>query len=112
MIPIETVVFKISGVCNIDCRYCYVYNMGDSGWTRLPKRMSRETCDAAAMHLGRLARAQDRQFVVVLHGGEPLLLGPRDLEFTLSTLRQALPTGYPISIQTNGVLISDEILNI
>lgn len=111
-VEIETVVFKVASRCNINCRYCYVFNMGDTGWTRGPKLMSRPTCQAAANELGRLAAVQEHPFVVVLHGGEPLLLGARDLEYVISTLRAALPPRIPISIQTNGVLIDSEILDI
>jgi uncharacterized protein len=111
MVQIDTVLLKIASRCNIDCRYCYVYKLGDTGWLRLPKRMSAETCRATAAALGRLAREQERAFSVVLHGGEPLLLGAENLRRTMVELREALPADYPISIQTNGVLISREILD-
>ena len=73
MVELDTVVLKVASRCNINCRYCYVYNMGDSGWSRGPKQMSRDTCRATAMALARLVREQRRPFAVVLHGGEPLL---------------------------------------
>ena len=109
---IETVVVKVASRCNIDCRYCYVYNMGDTGWTRGPKQMSRETAQATATALGTLARKQEHPFVVVLHGGEPLLLGAVHLEYVITTLRAALPAESPICIQTNGILINSAILDL
>ena len=47
----------------------------------------------------------------MLHGGEPLLLGAANLDYVISTLRAALPTECSINIQTNGILISREILD-
>jgi uncharacterized protein len=112
MIDIDTVLIKAASRCNINCRYCYVYNMGDANWVTLPKQMSPETMLAVAQALGELARAQQRRFAVVLHGGEPLLLGHEKLAFLLTVLRTALSTEYPLSIQTNGMLITEDVLDV
>lgn len=112
MIEIDTVLLKVASRCNIDCRYCYVFNMGDGGWARAPKQMSAATCEAAAAGLAALARAQGRAFAVVLHGGEPLLLGAARLGETIRTLRAALPAACALSIQTNGTLITREVLDL
>lgn len=112
MIEVDTVLLKVASRCNIDCRYCYVFNMGDNGWSRAPKRMSRETCHTTAAALECLAREQRRPFAVVLHGGEPLLLGATDLHHLIQALRKALPAECAISIQTNGILISRQILDL
>lgn len=74
--------------------------------------MSPGTLKAAAAALGRVAREQAQPFTVVLHGGEPLLLGATNLGFAISTLREALPAECHISIQTNGTLIRQEILDL
>jgi uncharacterized protein len=112
MVEVDTVLLKVASRCNINCLYCYVYNMGDTGWSRRPKLMSRETCQATAAALARLAREQGRPFAVVLHGGEPLLLGAANLEYVVRALRDVLPAECAISIQTNGLLISREILDL
>jgi uncharacterized protein len=78
----------------------------------MPKQMSSETMLAVAKALGELAHAQHRRFAVVLHGGEPLMLGHAQLEFLLTALRKALSVDYPCSIQTNGMLISERILDV
>ncbi len=112
MITIDTVLVKVASRCNINCRYCYVYNMGDARWATMPKRISDTMTTALAEALGDLSRAQHRRFAVVFHGGEPLLLGPRKLGGLLATLRRALPSDYPFSLQTNGILITEEILDL
>ena len=112
MIEIDTVLIKAVSRCNINCRYCYVYNMGDASWASMPKLMSSETIAAVGEALGELACAQDRRFAVVLHGGEPLMLGHVRLDVLLTVLRKALPVDYPISVQTNGMLITEELLDV
>ena len=112
MIPIDTVLIKVASRCNINCSYCYMYNMGDTGWALLPKLLSHDTIDTTARALSRLLADQQIGFAVVLHGGEPLLLGPRGLENFLSSLRDALTPDCTLNIQTNGILISDKILDI
>jgi len=112
MIEIDTVLLKVSSRCNIDCSYCYVFNMGDRGWSRGPEQMSRDTCQAIAESLSQLSDEQSRPFAIVLHGGEPLLLGTETLEYLISMLRMTLPAERAISIQTNGILISWEILDL
>ena len=112
MIAIDTVLVKVASRCNINCRYCYVYNMGDTRWATMPKQISDTTITALAKALGDLSRAQQRRFAVVFHGGEPLLLGPKKLGVLLAALRRALPSDYPFSLQTNGMLITQEILDL
>jgi len=106
------VLLKVASSCNLNCSYCYVYHMGDETWRTLPKRMSAETETAVADQLGALLKAQARPFSIVLHGGEPLLLGSSRLRGLLARLRSALSDECSISIQTNGVLISNAILEI
>lgn len=112
MIEIDTVLIKVASRCNINCTYCYVYNMGDSGWAQMPTHISIETLQAVAKTLNELSGIQTRPFAVVLHGGEPLLLGPKKLDRVLSELRSSVPSTCSFGLQTNGILITDEILEI
>lgn len=78
----------------------------------MPKQISRDTVQAVAVALRELYSAQGRPFAVVLHGGEPLILGAARLRYVVSTLRAALPSECAVSLQTNGMLISNEILDL
>lgn len=109
---LDTVLLKVAGRCNINCTYCYVFNMGDDNWLDMEKGMSKDTMDAVCQQLEQLSVAQSKPFSVVLHGGEPLLLGSSKLQYLLHRLRGALPSHYPLSIQTNGILITTSILDI
>jgi uncharacterized protein len=112
VVEIDTVLIKAVSRCNISCQYCYVYNMGDLSWVDLPRQMSSATMITVANALGTLAQVQHRRFAVVLHGGEPLMLGHARLDSLLTALRKALPVEYPCSIQTNGTLITQAILDV
>ena len=110
MIPIDTVLVKLASRCNLNCDYCYVYQMGDDSWRSQPKRMANATVDALAEQLGRLAAHQGRPLSVVFHGGEPLLAGAARFRRTCATLRSRLGQGSGLHLQTNGVLLTDEII--
>lgn len=84
--------------------------MGDEAWKALPKRMRPDTQERVIAQLAELYRRQDYPFAVVLHGGEPLLIGAQRLAQLLRGLRAALPRECSVSIQTNGVLLTDAIL--
>jgi uncharacterized protein len=86
--------------------------MGDDNWARMGKFMTPETIAATALQLKKVAEQQGRPFSIVLHGGEPFLLGADRLEHLLATLRNNLSAEFPISIQTNGILITNELLDI
>lgn len=109
---IDTVLLKVASRCNLDCSYCYVYHMGDESWRNQPKRLASETQALIACELGSLMRAQGRPFSIVLHGGEPLLMGTTRLERFLGQLRGELGDCCGISIQTNGVLVDEAILDV
>ena len=113
MVRLDTVLLKTASRCNFDCTYCYVYRGRDTSWRGQPSRMSREVISAICDSLARQADDQEVGFATVLHGGEPLLLGFDDLAMLLHGLRDNLPSErYPISIQTNGALLSSRLLDL
>lgn len=109
---LDTLLVKVASRCNINCSYCYVYNMGDDGWKDMPALMSKDTLAALADAVGQLVMDQPLPFATVLHGGEPLMLGARRLDFLLRTLRARLPSSYALCMQTNGMLLTHEIADI
>jgi uncharacterized protein len=111
-VHIDTVLLKVASRCNLDCSYCYVYHLGDDSWRSQPKLMSGDVARRVASQLADLKSAQGRSFSVVLHGGEPLMLGSERLDALLAVLRGQLGSECGISIQTNGVLITDAILDV
>ena len=86
--------------------------MGDDNWKNLTRIISEDTIEALCNSFEEFVKNQKKRFSVVLHGGEPFLLGSKKLSHLLGRLRKVLPNDYPISIQTNGILITNEILDI
>jgi len=110
---LDTVLIKTASRCNLDCSYCYVYQGKDTSWRQQPKRLSIETIDAIVNRLLEQSEKQKEGFAIVLHGGEPLLLGYERLSLLLTKIRSRLsPECYPISLQTNGVLLDSNLLDL
>ena len=109
---LDTVLLKVASRCNIDCSYCYVYHQGDTNWQRMPKHMSPTTVDYVVRQMATLYEDQRHPFAVVLHGGEPLLLPRNILAALLEGLSDRLPPSCGRAIQTNGILIDDELVEL
>ena len=110
---LDTVLIKTASRCNLDCAYCYIYRGPDTSWRLQPKRMSHNVVEAVCRRLVEQAERQDTGFAIVLHGGEPLLLDFDRLASLLCGLRAHLsPDRHPISIQTNGTLLCENLLDL
>jgi uncharacterized protein len=106
--PVREVVLKVHQLCNLACDYCYVYESADRSWQDRPATMAPEVWRATVAALGRHVRRHAMTTLrVVLHGGEPLLLGPGRLGELADELRAEMPEScrLEIGLQTNGVLL-------
>jgi uncharacterized protein len=105
-------VLKVHSRCDLSCDHCYVYQHADQTWRDRPVRMPAATARAAARRIAEHAREHELPVVhVVLHGGEPLLLGVAALREVLVELRTAIApwTRLDLRMQTNGVLLDEEL---
>lgn len=104
------IVIKIASRCNINCTYCYMYNLGDGTYKNQPKVMTDEVVDTLLVRvLEHCSEHNLKYFYFVFHGGEPLLAGK---EFFINFIEKAnrilMPATTPLySLQTNGILLSD-----
>ncbi|MEW2300039.1 FxsB family cyclophane-forming radical SAM/SPASM peptide maturase [Streptomyces sp. NPDC006655] len=113
--PFRTFILKVANRCNIDCDYCFVFNSRDQAARRLPARMDLAVARAAARRIGEHASAHDlRTIHVVLHGGEPLLVGVEHMAGLLESVREGAPAGSQVlfELQTNGTLLSGAWLDL
>ncbi|HZN79119.1 MAG TPA: FxsB family cyclophane-forming radical SAM/SPASM peptide maturase, partial [Mycobacterium sp.] len=97
------------------CDHCYVYEHADQSWRGRPKFMTTATVRAAAGRIADHAASHHlRRVLVVLHGGEPLLLGVARLRATLEILRDRIEpvTRLDLRMQTNGVLLSEAMCDL
>lgn len=79
----------------------------------MPPLMSVEHRKAIAQHIGSYTKTHKiPNILVAFHGGEPLLMKVDQLIQTARWIREAVPpeTQVDVSLQTNGVLLTDEIL--
>ena len=100
-----TAIVKPTDRCNLACKYCYVSPSAKKGV------MTGETLLNAMTQVATVADGRSVQFV--WHGGEPLLSGLEFLEEVARISEKLRAEGHSISnsIQTNGTLVTDELLD-
>jgi uncharacterized protein len=108
-------VLKVHSRCDLACDHCYIYEHADQSWLRRPARMSREVLHAATVRVAEHAEKHALpQVSVILHGGEPLLLGPARMREVLTELRRTImPVArLRLGMQTNGVLLTERFCEV
>ncbi|MFM9697411.1 radical SAM/SPASM protein FxsBH, inactivated beta-hydroxylase extension form [Streptomyces europaeiscabiei] len=112
---IQQLVLKIHSRCDLACDHCYVYEASDQSWRSRPTVLSEEALDQVARRLTEYVLARNLESVtVILHGGEPLLVGPTRLRRICAELTRALApvTALDLRIHTNAVRLNREHLRI
>jgi uncharacterized protein len=112
---ISQFVLKVHSRCDLACDHCYVYEHADQSWRGRPRAIAMDTVRAVADRVAEHARAHGlTRVAVVLHGGEPLLLGARGLRAVTAELRSRIEpvTTVDLRMQTNGILLSEEICDV
>jgi uncharacterized protein len=87
--------------CNLSCRYCYE--------TAYRKKNKPKMVYDLPKILKRMEELKKEYPEMCLHGGEPLLMGKKDVRKILTKIKKL--TGKS-SIQTNGTLIDDDYIKI
>jgi uncharacterized protein len=108
---ISQYVLKVHSRCNLACDHCYVYEHADQSWRTKPRVISSQTVAMAAKRIRehaishRLARV-----FVILHGGEPLLLGKTRMRALLDVLISQIGpvTRLDLRIHSNGLLLDEQ----
>ncbi|MEU6411941.1 FxsB family cyclophane-forming radical SAM/SPASM peptide maturase [Microbispora sp. NPDC046933] len=104
---------KIQSRCDLACDYCYMYELNDSRWRDQPRGMSEAVAERTADRIAEHARAHGLSSVeIVLHGGEPLLARPERIRALVEILRNGAGCRAHISVQTNGLRLTDEYLSL
>jgi uncharacterized protein len=111
--PVQDVIVKVHQRCNLACDYCYVYEHADQSWRTRPSVMTPELWSATVASLGRHVRRHGlSRLRIVLHGGEPLLLGAHRLGEMATEVRNGVPDtcAVDIGMQTNAVLLDPAMI--
>ncbi|MEU4155505.1 FxsB family cyclophane-forming radical SAM/SPASM peptide maturase [Actinoplanes sp. NPDC026670] len=108
-------VVKVHSRCDLACDHCYVFEHADQSWRRRPARIATETLQAAAQRIAEHAEKHGLAEVsVILHGGEPLLLGPARMREILTELHNIISpfTTLHVGMQTNGILLTERFAQV
>ncbi|MCG8430976.1 MAG: radical SAM protein [Candidatus Omnitrophica bacterium] len=97
----NTVIVKVTNDCNINCRYCFVEKTVPRGGF-ITDEVLKRLFDELEEHSSAPA------IRIIWHGGEPLLAG---IEFfrKVVTMQKAYKKKYTNCIQTNGLLLTEDI---
>lgn len=114
-VSLSQYVLKVSSRCDLACDHCYVYESADQSWRVKPKAIAAATVRQAARRIGEHAGKHELEQVhIVLHGGEPLLLGYDGLLEVITALRSVIDpvTGLDLRVHTNGVLLDERLCSL
>lgn len=106
---------KVHSRCNLACDHCYVYEHADQTWRDRPVAMAPGTVQAAADRIAEHAARHGLPEVrVVLHGGEPLLIGETRLRDTLTRLRRTIEpvAALDLRMQSNGIRLTEPVCEV
>lgn len=102
----RSAIVKLTAICNIDCRYCYMFNQLDKTYTRMPPMMS---TGLARTLLDRICDyhpvSESQPFSIVLHGGEPLLWPEEAWLAWLDDLASRRDQGWKLEVAVQSNLV-------
>ncbi|PTA68635.1 radical SAM protein [Deinococcus arcticus] len=107
-------ILKATAHCNLNCPYCYMFNLRDRSFAGRPRVMPTGVVEAAARRIAAQVRRLGRQTAsVTFHGGEPLLAGQDWFRDAVAVLREAAPeVAFEFTVQSNGVLLTRDWLDL
>lgn len=111
---IDQIVLKVAALCNLNCRYCYIYNHEDTGWRARPEFISDEVFDCAMTVIREYcARRENHRIALLFHGGEPTLIGAARFKDLATRARTLLGSALAsLAIQTNATLLTEEWIEV
>ncbi|WP_171132520.1 radical SAM protein [Ruegeria sp. HKCCA5014] len=106
-------VVKVANSCNLNCTYCYMYNLGNDDYKTRPVVMTNTVFQKLVERIREFIDDNPEEKVkLVFHGGEPLLLGARRLGEMVTSLRAEFGRKISLAVQTNGTICNDEIIKV
>jgi uncharacterized protein len=111
--PFYTYILKIFSRCNLNCTYCYMYNLADRTFERQPWQMSDKTIAQLLYRMREHLDAHSKNSAhIILHGGEPLMGGAPFLSSLFEKIDAAFDRSVydiRIGVQSNGILFREAI---
>ena len=109
------VILKVTERCNINCTYCYFFNMTNRDYESHPPYLNPSTIEEIGRFLANAAKAANVQNLQIdFHGGEPLMMKKERFDAMCVSLYLALADVPMVRLvmQTNAILIDDEWIDI
>lgn len=115
------VVYKVQETCNINCTYCYMYNVGNDLYKSVPKSSPIETAVSTANYIcDSFSLANLVNVNLIIHGGEPMLMPAKQFQSRLDAMEAIFSArltddqrdSITLTLQTNATLVSDDWLNL
>ncbi|MDR2660763.1 MAG: radical SAM protein [Lactobacillaceae bacterium] len=110
---IREIVLKVTSTCNLSCKYCYVFNQGDTSFLHEPKVMNEDVIISVLQKVNNYCELHKlNNFFIVFHGGEPLIVGHEFYEKFISLSNKIIKSvKIHYTLQTNGTLLSEKWCN-
>lgn len=107
-------ILKVTSCCNLNCRYCYVFNQGDNSYMSEPPVMSPRLIHSILFRINEHCRKHNiDEFLIIFHGGEPLMASK---SFYTHFIKEAdkivKDTKLLYGLQTNATLLSQEWIDL
>jgi uncharacterized protein len=106
-------VLKLTAVCNLDCTYCYMFNLADRVHTRIPPLLSIEAARRALDRISEhLETTGQTDFDLTLHGGEPTMWPLENFVALVDRVEEVRRRGVKlrVAMQTNAYRIDPALL--
>ncbi len=106
-------IVKVTSFCNLNCSYCYMFNLKDRSYMDKPRIMGLATMDRMLDRIeAYLSDTGRERFSLVIHGGEPLLWPTDHFNHLFERVAAMNRSGkrISISVQTNAFKVNMDVL--
>lgn len=104
-------ILKVSSCCNLNCKYCYVFNQGDTSYKKEPAIIDNNLIEPIVKKIKEHCEKHFvKTFLIIFHGGEPLLVPKEFYALFIDCITKSIPdTDFLYGLQTNGTLLTQEL---
>ena len=114
--PLQFFIVKVHSLCNLNCDYCYEYNLGNDGWKFKPKRLEMETFEKLCRRILEHARIHDLDDVFLsFHGGEPTYRPPEFFDEAMTRAKKILGSDIEhigFGLQSNATRMTEDYIDV
>lgn len=111
----QSAIIKLTAFCNLNCSYCYMFNLGDRTYLNMPQYLD-DTCFEVFIDdvYSYMQQKKLKVFSIVLHGGEPFLWPLISFKKLFKIINSGNTEDHKIKIliQTNGYHINWDLIEL